>query len=550
MTKLLTLLLFCSFYGYSQQDSKSEKKEGKSTNIFTNTGDAAKMAVGKQKLYANEFVSALNVFKEVEKNNLDNSAVKHYMGLCYYNMGQMPNARSNFEKAVELNKNVNAETHFFLAKIYQNEGMFDEAITQLTLHKNASGAEKESLEEGAMLLNQCNNAKTLIQQPVDAKISNLGATINSKWDDKNPCITADGATLVFTTRRPMTTNSPVDVEGDGKYFEDIYVATLDSNSRSFVDAKGVAGAINTKGHDACTGISADGKMIFIYYSNMGKKSMRGGSVFVSKVNMGKWRKPVSLEKPINSSYWEGGACVSPDGKTYFFSSERPGGYGKSDIWMVKKKSKTEWSEPENLGPEINTAYDEGGMFLAPDGKNLFYCSNGPASMGSYDILRSTFENGKWSTPLNLGYPINTPSKEGQITLSADARFAYISSSRPGGIGESDLYKIDLENYAILEKDPRKKTGNGLSILKGTIRDGFEGYGIADVEVILNDASGNQVFSTSTNEIGEYFFTLMGGNYNLMIRKKGFEEINEPVKLEISTKETVILEKGYLLKKQG
>jgi len=287
--------------------------------------------------------------------------------------------------------------------------------------------------------------------------------------------------------------------------------------------------------------------LFIYYNSMNVKAKRGGNIFFSKFNNGKWKTPESLSKPINSSYWEGGVCVSADGKRYFFSSERPGGFGNSDIWMVEMLGKTEWSEPVNLGSDVNSPFDEAGMFLAPDGKTLFFCSNGSKSMGGYDVFKTTFDNGKWTTPVNLGYPINTPSKEGQLSLSADGLTAYISSDRKGGFGENDLYKIDVSNYSLL--NGQKGAGrNGLSILKGTIREGFEGYGIQEAEISLKNEQNEIIASTLTNESGEYFFTLIGGKYTLEVKKKGFQSISELIELNASIKETIVLEKGYLLKK--
>ena len=189
------------------------------------------------------------------------------------------------------------------------------------------------------------------------------------------------------------------------------------------------------------------------------------------------------------------------------------------------------------------------MFLAPDGKTLFFCSNSPASMGSYDVFKTVFENGKWSKPTNLGYPINSSAKEGQLTISADAKYAYISSERAGGLGANDIYKINLKDFAILEKDGKKKVNSGLSILRGTIRDGFEGYGLVDVEVTLSDELGNKLSSTLTNETGDYFFTIKGGNYKIALTKKGYKEFSEVIELKQSEKETYSLEKGYLLNKE-
>lgn len=539
MIRLTIILVLFSVFLYGQD------KKG---NVFTNAGDAAKMALGKQKLYANELVSALNTFKEVEQNNPKDAGVKYYVGLCQFNLGQYANAKESMLKAVEINSGVKPETHLILGRLYQLEENFDKAIAELNLFKASNTSDKENAEDADVFLSQCQNAKTMMASPADVQVMNLGDGINSRWDDKNPCVTADGRKMVFTTRRPENTNSPTDLEGDGKYFENIFIADVDSATGNFINASPVPGSINTPAHDACTSISPDGKQIFIYYNDANVKEKRGGNIFVSKVTGGKWRTPESLGKPINTSYWEGGACVSPDGKRYFFTSEREGGYGKSDIYMVEKINKKEWGKPVNLGPEINSPYDEGGMFLAPDGKTLFFCSNGPKSMGSYDVLRSIYENGKWSAPENLGYPINSIGKEGQLSISADARYAYVSSDRKGGLGETDIYRIDLRNFAILEKDFRRQNTNGLSILRGTIREGFEGYGLQDVEVLLKDDKDQLVSSTSTNENGEYFFTTPPGKYLLTVRKKGFQEINDNVEVTAGQKETMVVEKGYLLKK--
>jgi Tol biopolymer transport system component len=539
MNKLLLLFaVLLSLTGLSQKD--------KSGNVFTDVGDAAKMVVAKQKLYAEDHVGALNAFREVEKNNPNDASVKYYVALCYYNLKQYPKAMETLQKAVEIKKDIKPETYVLLGKLYQLEENFDKAIDAFNTYKSMTKADSESTEDTDVFLSQCKNAKNLMGSPLPVMVTSLGPDINSQYDDKNPCITADGRKLVFTTRRPESTADVVDAEGDGKYFENIYIAAFDSATREPLKPASIGSPVNTKAHDACTSISPDGKQIFLYKNDANDKASRGGNVFVSKITNGKWKTPESIGKPINSSYWEGGACVSSNGKSYFFSSERSGGYGGSDIWMVTRNKK-EWGTPVNLGPQINTPYDEAGMFLAPDGKTLFFCSNGPLSMGGYDILKTVLENGRWSAPVNVGFPINSPGKEGQLTVSADARYAYISSDRKGGLGESDLYRIDLKDYAILEKDPLMKS-NGLSILKGTIREGFEGYGLPDVEITLRTEAGEQFMSTSTNELGEYFFTLRGGKYKIQLAKKGFKTIEELVDLGVSEKETVVLEKGYLLKK--
>lgn len=171
-------------------------------------------------------------------------------------------------------------------------------------------------------------------------------------------------------------------------------------------------------------------------------------------------------------------------------------------------------------------------------------------MGSYDIFKSTLEGGKWTKPVNLGYPINTVYKDGPLVVSADAQTAYFASERTGGLGESDIYKADLTNYAILEKDGKKKSNNGLSILKGVIRDGFEGSGISMADITITDPAGAVIATTSTNDNGEYFITLKGDvTYTIKASKKGYKPAEEKIELKLGKTDTFSLDKQIMLSKE-
>lgn len=511
--------------------------------------DQVKMVLAKQKLYAGQYIGALTIYKEVLQKNPEDASVLYYVGYCQFELKKYDLATENLKKAVATNKDVKPETHLVLGKIYLSDEKIDDALTEFNLYKSSVKAKEAEVEDVDVYIAHCNNAKKYMATSIDVKIENLGTAINSKYDDQSPCISADGRKLVFNSRRPETTDSPTDVEGDGKYFQDIYISIWDTINKKWNVSEDVPGNVNTPAHDACTSISPDGKQIFIYKNDISDNESRGGDVFVSKVVNNKWKTPEALGKPINSAYWEGGACISPDGKTLYFISERKGGYGHADIWMVKKISKTEWGKPVNLGPEINSEFDEVGAFLAPDGKTLFFSSNGKASMGSYDIFKSTLEGEKWSKPVNIGYPINTVYKDGPLVVSADAQTAYFASERKGGLGESDIYSADLSNYSLLEKDGKKKANSGLSILKGTVRDGFEGSGIASVDVQILDASAAVVASTITNENGEYFITLKGDvTYTIKVVKKGYKTAEEKAELKIGKTDTFSLEKQIMMSK--
>ncbi len=520
-----------------------------------NIKNKAKAELAKQKLYGGEYKAALSMFTEILAEHPGNGSVLYYAADCNYKLGAIDKAQEFLEKA-KTAANPNAETYLLLGQIYQSDDKADKAVQEFNTYKSKISASELKESNVDNYISQCNNIKTAMATPVLVKIENLGQTVNSKEDDKTPAITADGKKLFFNSRRPQGTDSPKDLEGDGKYFENIYFTTWDSAKQMWNEADEIPGSINQEGaHSACTGISPDGHQIFIYKNDLKTADARGGDIFVSKVMNNKWKTPTPFGKPISTTYWEGGACISPDGKTLFFVSECPKfgksvGLGGADIWMVQKISKTEWGKPVNMGPEINSPYQEAGIFLAPDGKTLFFCSNNTNSIGDYDIFRSINENGKWSKPQNLGYPINTIKRDGPLVLSANAHYAYFSSNRPGGFGENDIYRIDLMDYAILEKDFKKHSDNTFSIMSGLVRDGLSGDPMEGAEISFFNVSGEKVSSITTNEIGEYHMTLLGGvTYTVKVIKKGFKDFEEKVVLPLhKSGEAYKLEKQFLLNK--
>jgi len=521
------------------------------SNAYSSVGDTttglslkakAKLELAKQKMYSGKMIQALTAFKEIVYENPKNGTALYFAGDCSYKLGQMDDALK-FLQDGKASANPKAQNFYLLGMIYLSNDKVDDALAEFTTYKSKASDSDSKEHDPDMCISQANNS-------VQVKVENMGQRVNSKYEDKGPAITADGKKLFFNSRRPEDKDSPIDVEGDGKYFERIYFTNWDSANQQWIDADEIPGNINQKNsHVACTGISADGKQIFLYKNDMTNPEARGGDIFVSKVLNNKWKTPEPMGKPINTTYWEGGACISPDGNTLYFTSERKGGFGNSDIWVSKRKSKTEWDAPVNIGADINTPYDEAGLFLAPDGKTLFFCSNGPNSMGSYDIFRTINENGKWSKPENLGYPINTTKRDGPFVLGANAQYAYISSDRPGGFGENDLYRVNLQDNAVLEKDFKRKADNTLSIVKGSVRDGFEGKVIEGAEITFTNDAEEKV-NITTNESGEYLITLKGGViYQVSVTKNGFKPTTDKVTLKLNkTGAAYTVEKQFLLSK--
>jgi tetratricopeptide (TPR) repeat protein len=467
----------------------------------------------KNTMAGGDYVSAWRELRKLEKTDTITSELYFLSGECNFHLKNYEDALERLKRSIALDANDNPEKYFLTGKIFQLTGELEKAIIEYQTFNQKSPKKSEETEEANVLIAQCKKSIEIISKPINVKISNIGTSINSEYPEYNPSISADGKTMIFTSRRPESTGKLTDPE-DGKFYEDIYISKKDSLTGKWLEAENIPGAINEDNHDANMTLSPDGKQIFVYRN----KGMRGsGTLFVSKIsNNGKWKKAEELEGDINTSYFESSACLSPDGKTLYFVSERPrGGMGMGDIYMAKKKSKTEWDKAVSLGPIVNDEYDQIGLFMHPDGKTLYYASNSPKSLGGYDIFKTTIENGICSEPENLGYPINTIGDERFFCLSTDGRQAWFSSDRSGGKGDIDIWEIDFS--AIVQESKVKTSseqevqvpkGPPISILKGHIIDS-DASQIVETEVIVSDKENGKTFNINSDENGDYFITLEG-----------------------------------------
>lgn len=517
-------------------------------NVVDKGADELKLFNAAQAFNAGDYLKALNLYKEVQNTNPNDAAIAFHVGECQFYLEEYEKAQDAFEKAKSLNASAHPDINFMLGRCYQRKGKIDEAMAEYTAAKSLNMANATKSKEIDYYMNQCQTAKTMMANPKPVQITNLGAAVNSPYDDKRPSITADGATMIFTSRRPEGKSDRVDNDGDQKYFEDIYECPWDSAKMTWGEANLARGSVNSEGHDASCSISPDGKQLFMYVNN--PEDARGGEIYSSKKSgSGKWGTPKNMGKGINTSYFEDGAVLSPDGNTMYFMSERgqdlpykgQKAYGRSDIWMVKKEGK-DWGDAVNLGPNVNTEHDEGGIFPAPDGKTLYFCSNGHNSMGGYDIFMTRFENNQWTVPVNMGFPINSISNERMFILSKDGKSAYVDSDREGGLGERDIWIVDMTGLMA-----KKKDGPITSLITGTVYNG-DGKAI-DADISVTE-SGSPV-KTAKSAGGNYQLELVGDKtYEITVSAAGYKTVKETVTLaadkEGGTFETV---KHFILYKE-
>jgi flagellar motor protein MotB len=426
---------------WSQEDVKIRKGDFK-TGIEIGFNEAWK-SIKQGDRYFKEGVGTYDLARDhylfAEQYNPESAALNYKLGVCYLFTDNKYEAINYLLSAYTADPEVSGDIHFLLARAYQLVLEFDKATEHYYAHQDALVQPSEKLEYAARLkkyLTECENGKNLSREPVRVIIQNLGENVNSRYDDYNPVFDTGDSALFLTSRRPFENakRNPI----DNKYNEDIYRATLTEGK--FDTAVRLGKPLNSKHNTSLVGVSSDGDRLFLY-----RGDIEGGDIRVSdwNENKGKWNKPKGIASRLSSREGETSAFLTPDGnELYFVSRNKDLSQGGKDILISRINEKGKWSEPENLSELINTEYDEEGVFITPDGKYLYFASQGHNTMGGFDIFRSEKQpNGTWSGPVNLGYPINTPDDEVFYITDKTGQYGYYSAIREGGLGAKDIYKV-------------------------------------------------------------------------------------------------------------
>lgn len=361
------------------------------------------------------------------------------------------NVSSTYDAFSHKEKNAHIDTYFYLAHCYHMKKDINNARKYYNEFLSSSDNSSELFDQAKLKLTQCDVAEEFLKLDKKYEIINLGAGINTKDPEYAPAVSLDGQALYFTSRRLRKDNSNSGIKDPttDKYLEDVYVSRKQDDG-IWGEAKLLDFSLPER-NDATVAVSSDERRIYVYRDDEGN-----GDIFYSDFEDGRFKELNPLEiNGVNSESWEPHITVSPDGNTKFFVSDRKGGFGGRDIYVVKKMPNGEWGEPQNLGPKINTEYDEDAPFIAIDNKTLYFASNGPKSMGGFDVFVSVLNDSEWSSPINLGYPLNSMGDDIYYTTTADGYTGYLSSLRDGGKGEKDIYQVKndylgIDNVAVLK----------------------------------------------------------------------------------------------------
>ncbi len=542
MKKILSILLVlvaASVFGQNVEFTKDnfrDKKDGLKEALKN---------IQKGDLYREQgttfYKLAIEPYLAANEFNPNNALLNLNIGESYLYSNYKLKSIPFLEKAYKLNNNVSPDIHNLLGKAYHLNLEWDKAISEFKIYEQTLNPSKDAALIAAVdkSIDECTIGKKLEQNPVRVRISNVGGEINSKYPDYLPSVSADESIMMFTSRRPDGMSGDAIDPMNGDFFEDIYIST--KKDGKWTKAVNIGKPINTSGHDAISGASADGQKILIYLGSKGS-----GDLFESVLKGDSWSSPEHLNKNINTEYHESSACYSPDGKMLYFVSDRPDGYGDRDIYVSTKDEKGRWGKALNLGAVINTQYGEEGVFMHPDGKTLYFSSQGHGSMGGYDIFKSVYdaENKRWSNPENIGYPVNTTDDDVFFVLSASGKHGYYSSFSNTGFGEKDILMITFlgpEKQMMLDNEDNLLANRAapvkenkiasevqiqeaqLTILKGVITDATTHKPLeATIEIIDNQKNMVVATFTSNSFSGKYLVSLPAGkNYGIAVKKDNY-----------------------------
>ncbi|MCO6501115.1 MAG: PD40 domain-containing protein [Vicingus serpentipes] len=437
----IIILLFISISSSSLAQQKLSSENKKAIKFYTQGKEY--YDARKNELAEVNFLSAI----EKDPNFIEAELLLAYV---YTEQGEYKKAIEHYNRCIIINPDFFPEMYPSIAMMQLKYGDYEEAKKNFEKYLSISGPPlmmKSIAEDG---LRNCYFAIEAMKNPVPFNPVNMGEAINSPLPEYFPSISVDGNTFLYTRRL----ESKMTYTG---FNEDFYVShkTGGEWGKSF-NVK----PINSLNNEGAPSLSANGRfLIFTSCEDPAEGYGRdrkgyGSCDLFYTFNVGdNWTPPKNLGPTINSKHWETQPSFSADGKTLYFIR----GIGRppnkqQDIWTSELTEEGTWTEPKRLSNVINTRGVEESVYIHPDGQTLYFSSNGHPGMGGLDIFMSKKdEQGEWTTPINLGYPINTFNDENSLLVGADGKIAYFASDREGGFGGLDLYQFELPQYAQPER---------------------------------------------------------------------------------------------------
>jgi outer membrane protein OmpA-like peptidoglycan-associated protein len=451
--------------------------------------------------------------------SLDGNFIAAYqqLGDVYRKTLDYSNAKPNYAKVINLDPEFLPLTYFGLGESELNTGDYTNAILHFNKYKSYSSVTEAGKKLTDKYIQDCNFSILAIKNPVIFKPKNLGNSINTPDAEYLPVVTADEETLIFTRQKNRGEDFYKSVKIKGEWDEAAYLSK-DINTDMY--------------NEGAQCISQDGAYLFFTGCNR-PDGLGRCDIYISKKEGKFWSQPFNIGAPVNTQGWESQPSISADGRTLYFVSTRPGGIGGYDIWKSELNNDGSWTTPLNLGPNINTVYDEQSPFIHPDNQTLYFSSTGWPGFGNKDLFVSrktaTLKDDSddlitWEAPKNLGYPINTFKEESGLTLSSNGKTGFFASNQSDGFGNLDIYSFEV---------PEKLRPKLVTYAKGNVYDKDTNEPLGAKVQIIDLANGKAVFDdVSDIESGIFMATMpIGKSFGLNVSKDGYLFYSENFELD-------------------
>ncbi len=509
-----------------------------------------------------EYDQALPLYLDIYSQNQDNANLAYRIGVCY-NYSSTPSDKKKaipyLEYAVQhiskkykegsyLEKNAPPDAWFYLGTAYRDEMRFDKAIEAFKKFTSTVSVGSVYYIDYVKREIQCTeNAKQIIRNPINIEPQNLSEVINAPDEVQNcPVIADDESVIVFTAGKKNIFSAELDLNTanvDYKLDDIFYSKKVDGKWSEPINITKQIGA-GAQQRTVPVSISADGKELYLV-----RDDNDDGNIYISYFKEEKWTKMKPLNKHINSKFWESHASITKDGKTLFFTSDRPGGFGGLDIYRSDMDDKGEWGPAVNLGPTINSIYDEETPFIMGNNSNytLYFSSQGHYSMGGFDVFYSNLlKNGKWSTPINIGYPLNTVGNDLFYVPKANGEYFFfpLNNNERGGIAKNNIYKAKVNLPGMKPVEETKPPQLVKVDVKGTFRLSDNSAELPrDASIVFYDSLKNIEVAKikPSTDSGTHKNTVGPGSYRLTYSCSGYNPKTEYVYIpdNFSQKEVVL-----------
>ncbi len=462
-------------------------------------------------LNGGRFQQAITKFKEAVNLKNDYQDAWYYLGVSFNYAKDYENAVYSFGRLKAINPDYSAWLYYEACKALIELDKLEDAEkaasvflekledTPQNMTARHQGIYRRNYAVASMEIR--NTAPTMsAPQPI--------SSINSKSGDYIPQVNPTGTRLYFTSVRQGGFDDP-DEKDPTDFGEDLYYSQLEDGSWSAPQL--LPEPLNSEGDDFGSAFTGDGQ-VMVYVKCETPEGIGNCDLYITHLAGTEWSKPINMGNVINSDDWDSQPTISADGNRIIYTSARAGGYGGSDLYMIEKNQLNEWGIPQNLGGIVNSPFNENSPYLAPDGKTLYFASNGHPGYGGMDVFYCLFENGKWSTPKNLGAPLNSQGDDTNFSISAEG-IGYFSSSRLDG-ANFEIFQIELPD----ELKPKPTV-----VVQGVVSNAKTSDPIGAV-VLIEDINSGELISVnkSNSSSGEYLVVLPAGrNYSLSASSKGF-----------------------------